>query len=154
LESALDSGSHFDLAVIATPPDLHLAQIRQCLDTDLPVLCEKPLCGLGQLDQAKALLNHPHADKVMVAYNYRFHPKLQGVRRIPTYFTCWQDRVLPEWGLLLDHCSHDLDILRQLCGEIEIKKAEHNPRGNLDYDKQREMWVIIAQVGNEEILLR
>ena len=38
----------FDLAVICTPPDLHLSQAQQCLDAGLHVLIEKPLCSWGK----------------------------------------------------------------------------------------------------------
>lgn len=118
----------FHFAVIATPPDLHLAQIRQCLDAGLPVLCEKPLCDLGQLTEAEALLDHPNAGKVMMAYNYRHHPALKTClgSGVPWHLDCYQNRELPAWGLLLDHCSHDLDIINWLSGSgVEIIKAEH-----------------------------
>lgn len=140
----------FDFAVVSTPPDLHLSQIRQCLDAGLPVLCEKPLCSLGQLDKARELLSHPNADKVMVAYNYRFNPALIEARKRPAlqWMTCWQDRGLPEWGLLLDHVSHDLDILRFLYGDISVKSANYYPPGTFDHDSRRQMWEIVANRPN------
>lgn len=123
----------WDYAVIATPPDLHLIQIHQCLDADLPVLCEKPLCSLGQLAEAELLLEHPNANKVMVAYNYRFHPALKIVKgRIPSMMVCRQQRVLPAWGLLLDHCSHDLDILDDICGPLTVKWANRHQCDHTD----------------------
>lgn len=151
----------FDFAVIATPPDLHLQQIRQCLDAGLSVLCEKPLCGLGQLAEAEALLAHPNAHKVMVAYNFRHHPKLIEAHKYnkylkaditgfypkpPKWMTCWQDRDLPDWGLLLDHVSHDLDILRFLCGDITIENAKYYPVGSFAQDTRRQMWEITVKV--------
>lgn len=116
--------------VIATPPDSHLHYIRFCLDSGLPVLCEKPLCALSQLDEAKALLDHPNAHKVMVAYNWRYHPKLKQAQKslsVPLVMDCQQQRNdLPEWGLLLDHCSHDLDILRFVSvDEPEVIRAKY-----------------------------
>lgn len=166
----------YSFAVIASPPALHLSQIRQCLDAGLPVLCEKPLCALGQLEEAEALLSHPNASKAMVAYNYRFHPKLIQARnkrcdtglfeivaptsesyghikpikdkfpKVPQWMTCYQDRELPEWGLLLDHVPHDLDILRFLCGEVSIQSARYYPVGSFAHDTRRQMWEIIVKV--------
>lgn len=163
LQSPARWKNHFDFAVIATPPNLHLSQIRQCLDAGLPVLCEKPLCGLGELAEAEELLQHPNADKVMVSYNYRFHPKLTtpngplrqtqdaastgSGRSLPEMLVCRQQRdSLPDWGLLLDHCSHDLDIMRsQVGGQLEITSASHNRRGGFEW------WDIIGQAQGHEI---
>lgn len=123
-----------DFALIATPPRLHLAQIRQCLDAGLPVLCEKPLCGLGQLAEADALLGHPGAGKVMVGFNYRYHPKLQSLNGSPDMLICRQQRDnLPEWGLLLDHCSHDLDIMRSQISGFRVASASHCNRGGYEW---------------------
>lgn len=153
LEAALDyfdgTAPDFPLpnfAVIATPPDLHLSQIRQCLDAGLPVLCEKPLCGLGQLAEAEQLLQHPNADKVMVAYNYRHHPKLQTPNGLPEMMVCHQERDLPAWGLLLDHCSHDLDIIQsQVGGRLEVTSASHNRRDG------HEWWAIECRAQGQSI---
>lgn len=115
-------------AVICTPPKEHLWQLRICLEAGFKVLCEKPLCGNGQLDEAKQL---PTDAPVMVAYNYRYHPKLVKVKgkfnRYPVRMVCSQYRPeLPEWGLLLDHCSHDLDIMRMLTGlPLKVTRAKY-----------------------------
>lgn len=138
-----------NFAVIATPPDLHLQQIRQCLDAGLPVLCEKPLCGLGKLEEARELLAHPNAGKVMIAHNYRYHPGLRhavtsGYK--PFLMRCQQSRLLPEWGLLLDHVSHDLDILRMFYPDFGIREAYHQKSNTLD------VWTIFGDaVVQEEV---
>lgn len=151
LEPELFTVETFDFAVIATPPDLHLAQIRQCLDAGLPVLCEKPLCGLGQLAEAEKLLDHPNADKVMVGFNYRFHPTLKRLltcQQTPDLLYCSQYRQLPEWGLLLDHVSHDLDILRWLTGGIdEILGVRHITT------TEAEAWRVLMRVGSKCVYL-
>lgn len=134
-ELLADSIKSADFAVIATPPHLHLRQIRQCLEAGLPVLCEKPLCGLGQLEEARELLTHPNADKVMIAYNYRYHPGLIEAAmdgRKPFLMRCQQSRILPAWGLLLDHVSHDLDILRMFYPDFDIREAYHQKNNTLD----------------------
>jgi predicted dehydrogenase len=138
----------FDFAVIATPPDLHLAQLRQCLDAGLPVLCEKPLCGLGQLAEAEALLQHPNAGSVMVAYNYRWHPRLITPNGLPEMMVCRQQRDLPAWGLLLDHCSHDLDIMRsQTGGELHVISASHHK------NHKYEWWTIDCEARGQQIMI-
>ena len=120
---------HWDCAVIATPPVLHLVQVCLCLDAGLPVLCEKPLCALGQLEEAKQL---PADARVMMFFNYRFHPALLNMRQraspLPKpewEFTAWQHRELPSWGLLTDHCSHDLDILEWLAGPLQVTGTQY-----------------------------
>lgn len=127
--SFLDEGLANSM-VIATPPDSHLRYIRLALDYNLPVLCEKPLCALGQLAEARVLLDHPNAHKAMIAYNWRYHPRLGQAQKSFSsglFLDCWQHRDnLPEWGLLLDHCSHDLDILRFVStNEPEILSANY-----------------------------
>ncbi len=113
-----------DFVVLATPPDVHLEQIEQCIEADVPVLCEKPLCGIGQLERAKAL---PKDAKVAVAYNYRFHPTLnkawEKLDSINFGWTCVSDQhrdSLPEWGIILDHLGHTFDMLLWLAGEVSL----------------------------------
>lgn len=119
---------HWRFVVIASPPDVHLDQIRQCLDLDMFVLCEKPLCGWGQLEEARKLLTHPHADKLMMAFNYRYNPDI--VHRDPNIrlpnveiYSSQYRESLPSWGLLLDHVPHDLDILQWRYGDLVVETA-------------------------------
>src|SRR3990172_6663983 len=134
----------YDFAIIATPPSLHLAQINQCLDAGLSVLCEKPLCDLGQLKEAEALLSHPLAHRVMMGFNYRWHPVLTDIKRKQELwdktggqFACFSDQYrvdIPEWGLLLDHVSHSIDILLWLSGmeTLEVSRATHSVNENME----------------------
>jgi predicted dehydrogenase len=147
----------FEHAVICTPPDSHLQYIEQCLAAGLKVLCEKPLCGIGQLQQAKELpadgpimvtynyrsvLNEevkgksPVDSPVMVAYNYRYHPELRKLRGTiidDVSLLCGQYRDnLPEWGLLLDHCSHDLDIVSSIWQRaLEVVSAAYQKNSSI-----------------------
>ncbi len=125
-EQAISEYDFFDFALIATPPHLHLSQIRQCLDAGLPVLCEKPLCAWGQLAEAEQLLSHPAAGKVGMIFNYRWHPTIQHLiltrpqwQHRPDPFTAlsvqYRER-LPEWGLILDHLPHTVDLFLHLSG--------------------------------------
>jgi len=118
-----------DYVVIATPPANHLDYLRQFIDADSKILCEKPLCGLGELEQAKKYLSHPNVNNVMVAYNWRYHPAIVSRKQSSNNASLnfLQTRLdLPHWGLLLDHVSHSLDILRTLTHDnLAINLAEY-----------------------------
>lgn len=120
---ALDSES-FDYIVLATPPDIHLHELSMALDTGIPTLCEKPLCGFGQLKGTQSLRQDA---PVMIAYNYAFHPKLMnrpswtGDPSSGWALISYQNRPpLPKWGHLLDHVPHSFFILRRLIGALRI----------------------------------
>jgi predicted dehydrogenase len=142
LQDALRADGHYDLAVICTPPALHVEHAAACQAVGLRVLCEKPLCALGQLEQARAL------GPLMVAYNYRYHPVLVELDirdwwsdgPAALYASQQRERV-PEWGLLLDHVSHDLDILNWLFGPLQITGAGH------DVGKGWQGWKVWGQTG-------
>lgn len=127
LQSALSIDS-WAFAVLCTPPVQHLNQIEKCLEVGLPVLCEKPLCDFGQLEQARELSRHIFAHLVMMAFNYRFNPDLLRpdkticLPNIEIYSSHFRGDV-PSWGILLDHVSHDLDILQWKYGDLVIETA-------------------------------
>lgn len=137
----------FDCAVICTPPAAHLEQIVMCLDRQIPVMCEKPLCDIGQMTEAlNVATRHPLAEFVTVAYNYRYHALVKDRGLTQTnghdstywYLECYQHRTeLPEWGLLLDHLSHDVDILcwysqkRPLVEKVTHTRSAHGEEYNV-----------------------
>ena len=135
LDTATWVEHNISFAIVCTPPDQHIANIKECLDYSIPVLCEKPLCAFGQVEQAKELLKRVNADSVRVAYNYRYSPDInyQEVRdnyeniveQKETKITLFasQQRQLPSWGIILDHLSHDVDLFRALFGEMTIETA-------------------------------
>jgi predicted dehydrogenase len=119
----------WDYAVIASPPKEHLAQLWSCIAQGVPVLCEKPLCTNEQYHAATSL---PRDAKVMVAYNWLYNKDVKNfakdvINYRPNGFgmLAEQVRVLPEWGLLLDHVSHDISILDTVTGGIESITAAH-----------------------------
>ncbi len=133
LTSALEA-DEWEFAVICTPPDSHLQII---IDLDryspkLPVLCEKPLCAFGQLEIARSLRDCERP--VMVAYNYRFNPDLENAQmyvdadrerlsRVVTFFASQYRENFPNWGILLDHVAHSLDILAWKFGALNVETA-------------------------------
>lgn len=78
LDAALDSRP--DVAVIATPAPLHIAQATKCVEAGTQVLIEKPLSisleGISQLQEAVA----QQQAVVGVAYVYRAFPVLTAMR--------------------------------------------------------------------------
>ncbi len=129
-----------DFSVICSPPDCHYQAIKTCLDFPWPILCEKPLCGFGELDLFREL---PSNSPIMFAFNYRFHPELIALKngeKEPTGKNDWfcisdQHRPsLPSWGLLLDHLGHTFDIMNWIDGrDIVIEKAGHYDKDELEY---------------------
>ena len=120
----------WDFVIIATPPDNHLSDIALIANnSDAKILCEKPLCGIGQYDDAVLLLDHLESvdKKVMVAHNYRYHRALNDLsdfvsKNVDIVKTAnieaVSSRKLPHWGMLLDNISHDIDIIRDVMWEI------------------------------------
>jgi len=115
-----------DGVVIASPPAEHLSQLRAALDYDVKaVLCEKPLAGLGYGEQQeiKELMMRSDLDKVIVAYNYLYHPAIikakQCFERCVSLGKSVKVAALsiqgrshwPEWGFILDHFSHTYSII-------------------------------------------
>lgn len=116
----------WDAVVIASPPNWHLDQLDWCARLDIPmVLCEKPLCDLGQLP---TLYGMHLPEFTMVAYNWLWHGQVNATQAelkhflyteepLSVFLTSYQYRAqLPTWSLLLDHVSHDLSILYHLLG--------------------------------------
>ena len=144
--------NYYDIAIICTPPHLHLEQIRQCLDAGLWVMVEKPLAAFRQLDEARELLKHPNIHKAMPALNYRWHPILapflspdgkDGEERWE-FFSYQHRPELPGWGLPLDHLPHTLDMLLAMAGKSQIE-IHTVVLGNND----QKQWVYVCgSVGN------
>jgi len=133
----LDAAGALDGAVVASPTVHHPDQVDALLAAVPRILVEKPLAT----DGATAARFAPHADRVAVAYNLRFHApvarlaevvaggSLGEVSAIRLWFGSW----LPDWrpgvdhrqtysaqralggGVLLD-AIHELDLLVWLCG--------------------------------------
>ncbi len=114
----------YDFAVICTPPDQHVKGIHACLDSGIKaIMCEKPVCGIGQIKEAEALQDAP----VMVSLNYRYHSELIGaLTREKQPGKTWQfysdqQRIeWPKWEIFLDHLGHTYDLLYILSGEGAI----------------------------------
>ena len=121
----------FDIAVIATPPNEHLTDIAMCVTAGTKaILCEKPLCGFGQLEQARLFVD---LKNVAVALNYRWHPEIKrvlekGIVKKDVEWVCYSDQQRtkwPAWTIELDHLTHTFDTLCVLAGgQLTIDSAQ------------------------------
>jgi len=99
------------------------------------VSCEKPLASFGQIHDAELMIQDKlPLEYVQVQYNYRFNPDMQELNgeviSDAWQFAATQHRPeLPSWGLLLDHLSHDIDIIRWISKEnFTILESIHEIR--------------------------
>ncbi|WP_371170742.1 Gfo/Idh/MocA family protein [Aliiroseovarius sp. 2305UL8-7] len=122
-----------DALVVVSPNDTHHAIMMDILDTNLPILCEKPLCttadGCGDL-VAKA---QNRAAPVWVAMEYRYMPPVQrllaevasGSAGTPHMMSIREHRFpfldkVGDWnrfnartgGTLVEKCCHFWDLMR------------------------------------------
>ncbi len=138
---ALDQGAttasatrpqHIDGWVIATPASSH-AEVIADLASDLPILCEKPLCvSLQQLAQIRHSVSGPlHMMDV-----WRYHPGVEklaeqaaarslgeplGLRLTRANWTSPRSDVDTAWNL----APHELSIFQQIIGEFPQPTAAH-----------------------------
>lgn len=130
-----------DAVIIATPSKLHGPMIRECLEHNLHVFCEKPYCldviegeQLAQLAERKGLVNQ-------VGYHYRFVGAFQEVKRLldigaigkvthikaeaygPVVLrpsgSSWRNQRSEGGGCLYDYAAHPLNLVNWYFGMPE-----------------------------------
>jgi predicted dehydrogenase len=79
LEDALESGG-FDAVAVCSPPHVHVAQTRACLQAGLPVLLEKPLSPVLQEAAQLRDLQQRTRIPVLLGYTWRWQTQLRKVR--------------------------------------------------------------------------
>ena len=146
-------------AIISNPTSLHMDAALPLARAGIHLLIEKPISDAREkvLD-LQATLNETGA-KVLVGYQFRFHPGLQQVKtmmaehaigKVHTARVFWGE-YLPDWhpwedyhlaysarrelggGVVLT-LSHPLDYLRWLFGDVEAVTAEIGNSKSLDID--------------------
>lgn len=148
-----------DAAIIATPPDLHVAQAIESLDAGAHVFIEKPIAA--SLEGVDALIARAdEAGRVAyVGYNLRFHAAIREIKNrldagaIGRLIAIRAEfgQYLPDWrpsrdyrqvytaqasrggGVLLD-VSHEIDYVRWLAGEVSTVQAIADNSGTLEID--------------------
>lgn len=139
-----------DLAVIASPPQHHAPQTIQCLQSGIPVLCEKPMAL--SFAEGKAMVAAAVESQRLLAVGLvrRFLPAAQTIKTLLSNnilgnvktFSCTEGRVF-KWpvqsaayfqdnGVLRDIGVHVLDLLLWWWGEPEEIIYEDDAMGGVE----------------------
>jgi predicted dehydrogenase len=140
-----------DAIVIATPTQSHLADARLCADAGVHVLVEKPLADSSEAAWALVAMARAAGVVALVGHHRRYYPAVRQAREIVTggeigrfvgANVIWatmksNDYFVPDWrrapgaGPIMNNFSHEIDLLRYICGEIvEVSTlASHAVRG-------------------------
>lgn len=133
-----------DGVILATPTQMHIEQCVMCVQHDLPVLVEKPLCN--DTAEAKPLLDlaQERHIPILTGYHRRYNPKIQAARMAieqghlgqlravatqcwfykPDYYfdqAPWRKQLGA--GPISVNLAHDIDLMRYLCGDIDTVYA-------------------------------
>ncbi len=137
-----------DGVVLSTPTRLHADQGRACIESQCPVLIEKPLAT--DVGSARDLVDTSERAQValLVGHHRRFNPLISKARELivegrigeirAVHATCWfykPDRYfdISPWrklrgaGPVSVNLVHDIDLIRHLCGEITSVQAASVP---------------------------
>ena len=148
-----DALQDVDACVIATPPHLHNQILKDCLDAQKPVLCEKPLSP--SMAETKAIIGAIPQDVVVgMCHTYRFFSNRRAVRKMihdgffgsevsiaineglpsgwPTVSGyCFKKDLVPG-GALYDNGIHSLDFLVWCLGMPDEVVYEDDAMGGLE----------------------
>ncbi len=139
------SAGGLDALVITTPPnDTHHPILMELLDTNLPILCEKPLCTTS--DHCREVMAKAEggraAPPVWVAMEYRYMPPVQrllaelaaGTTGTPRMMAIREHRFpflekVGDWnrfnertgGTLVEKCCHFWDLMRFAFGSDPVR---------------------------------
>lgn len=138
--------------IVATPNQLHVENGLECIAAGLPALVEKPLAA--DVTSAERLVQAAEAAGVhlLTGHHRRHNPLVQRAKRaidegrlgqlVAVHAMCWfykpDDYFDVEWrrrkgaGPVFINLTHDVDLLRYLCGEVVAVQAQETNayRGN------------------------
>ncbi len=135
---AMLAGPRPDGIILATPNPLHVPQALACLAAGVPVLVEKPVAPDAAAARALAEASERRGVPVLVGHHRRHNPLIVSAHAslqsgaigdiVSVSGTCWlykpdgyfdaEWRRRPGAGPVLTNLSHDIDLIRHLCGEI------------------------------------
>jgi predicted dehydrogenase len=145
--------------IVANPTSLHLPVAIAAAQSGCHLFLEKPIShNLDGVNELSALVKQ-HQLKVLVGFQFRFHPGLQAIKQLlqkgaigtPVYAHAHWGEYLPGWhpwedyrsgysarsdlggGVILTLC-HPLDYLRWLLGEVKTVSATVEQRSLLELD--------------------
>jgi predicted dehydrogenase len=125
-----------DALIIASPNCLHLENLKECLDSNLPLMLEKPLeSSYEKICDIVRLTNSCKAP-VMVDHVMRYAPIIQKAKKLidageigkvcsfnfvqyhggQALFTTFRRTLAGGGGQLVEKATHDLDVAFYLCG--------------------------------------
>lgn len=156
LEQALRC-SHGDAAIVCTPPTTHAQLVRQALESNVNVLCEKPLATRAVDAEMLVELAQTRGLKLRTSAKYRFATSVQLARNWPAlgelkrvqiafgapfdYARSWHaNRELSGGGVWMDNGPHALDLARFFAGELEVCALKN---WSCDGDLETEISVIL-----------
>ncbi len=129
-----------DAVIITTTPDQHHGLAEQCILTNTPFLCEKPLTRSSKLASKLEKLALERGVLGMVGFNHRFHKCFQqafnnekdqlgkllelncyyGICGRPDYSEEWRsDENVAAGGILMELGIHLIDLARWFAGPFE-----------------------------------
>lgn len=143
-----------EAVIIANPNALHVAAALDCLTAGVPALIEKPIGT--DLGEASRLVNAAQEASIplLVGHHRRHNPLIAEAReliaggllgRLTNVTALWQlhkpdDYFAAPWrrepgnGMLHTNLTHDLDLLRHLCGEVvEVQAMVRDDLRGLPY---------------------
>ncbi|MGV3631162.1 MAG: Gfo/Idh/MocA family protein [Bacteroidota bacterium] len=141
-----------DIAIVATPPHLHLEIMRNCMEAKVHILCEKPV-ALNSAECRELLkIQQVHDVQVALCHTYRFFPNRQEVRgKLQTGLSgvslsveegepaSWETvsgynfrKELVPGGVLLDAGIHSLDFILWCLGKPLAIEYEDDSLGGLE----------------------
>jgi Predicted dehydrogenases and related proteins len=139
--------NYYDLFIVSSETSLHEEQFKfiDSKVTGKVILVEKPL--------AVHVCDYLPQNKVLVAYNLRFHPVVKKLRELMNgetilSFSVAAGQYLPTWrvgrkyedsyscylsrgGGVLRDLSHEIDYTQYLCGELSLHSAMASSRSHL-----------------------
>ena len=148
-----------DAVIVSNPTALHLDVAIPAAEAGCHLLLEKPIShNLERVEELQAAVEHG-GGKVLVGYQFRYHPGLQAVKRLleegkigkPVSVRSHWGEYLPAWhpwekyknsyaaredlggGVVLTLC-HPFDYLRWLLGEVESVLGMVSNLGDLGLD--------------------
>jgi len=147
-------------AIIASPASFHLEHAVMLMESQLPILIEKPISNKSSLSKSTKELLLKNIFAIDTAYNYRFHPCLLEFKKIidqeqllGKIFSVISEvgQYLPDWrpnkdyrdsvsahnslggGVLLE-LSHELDYLNWIFGQFKEVFCKTSNSGLLELD--------------------
>ncbi|MBL7703790.1 MAG: Gfo/Idh/MocA family oxidoreductase [Ferruginibacter sp.] len=133
-----------DLLAVCTPNGLHASHSIKALETNVNVLCEKPLCISVEDGKRMIKAAEKAGKKLLVVKQNRYNPPVAFLKELiesrklgkvysfqincfwnrpEAYYTDWKGSKDLDGGTLFTQFSHFIDLLYWLLGDVALVKA-------------------------------